>query len=523
MKPWFEREAKIIKFPEPEKKVVQMPNVASYPDFITGVSDLKARMGKGEISQASHDKLYTDLIHRFMRKESFETPWFLREAGLSLQNIKKDPQRVQNFLKYIKQGTPFDTAKGPFVADKEELAKWSSILKGTLKGRPGKIKGTINGKPMLVPLSGITKTRDFGSTTSASGGDEEDAKKPTLSNRGLIAEGILGAGLFAKFIKRDGTISVADITQVLDKFNAGEREIQVNDIAGNVADTFILVLKMKKGPDRDLFDKNKRPLLEDEFNSVVKFANGPYAKKYSSFFARNGKADTVKVISDGVSAETTTKTDVYVQMPSEIDNREGSKNFGKPRVLKFEVSLKSGAVRQIGQIGGSDFDKQIKLWELFGVDVKDLQKEYESKDTEKEKLSITYEAVAQRLGDSLMGDKDSTERKVLRKVEDAIKYFATRRDPKVRVVKFSKGDYKMLDVTRIDNKILDQIDLTTVLTTGSSGLPTVIVKDKEMKDTNYVVRIRVKTEKNDKGQLYFRNIIEMGPMLEKMLKIEKEA
>jgi len=284
-----------------------------------------------------------------------------------------------------------------------------------------------------------------------------------------------------------------------------------------------LVLKMKKGPDRDLFDKNKRPLLEDEFNSVVKFANGPYAKKYSSFFARNGKADTVKVISDGVSAETTTKTDVYVQMPSEIDNREGSKNFGKPRVLKFEVSLKSGAVRQIGQIGGSDFDKQIELWELFGVDVKDLQKEYESKDTEKEKLSITYEAVAQRLGDSLMGDKDSTERKVLRKVEDAIKYFATRRDPKVRVVKFSKGDYKMLDVTRIDNKILDQIDLTTVLTTGSSGLPTVIVKDKEMKDTNYVVRIRVKTEKNDKGQLYFRNIIEMGPMLEKMLKIEKEA
>jgi hypothetical protein len=80
MKPWFEREAKIIKFPEPEKKVVQMPNVASYPDFMTGVSDLKARMGKGEISQDSHDKLYTDLIHRFMRKESFETPWFLREA-----------------------------------------------------------------------------------------------------------------------------------------------------------------------------------------------------------------------------------------------------------------------------------------------------------------------------------------------------------------------------------------------------------------------------------------------------------
>ena len=80
MKPWFEREAKIIKFPEPEKKVIQMPNVASYPDFITGVADLKARRHKGEISQDSHDKLYTDLIHRFMRKEDVENPWFLREA-----------------------------------------------------------------------------------------------------------------------------------------------------------------------------------------------------------------------------------------------------------------------------------------------------------------------------------------------------------------------------------------------------------------------------------------------------------
>ena len=92
MNPWFEREAKIIKFPAPEKKVVQMPNVASYPDFMTGVSDLKARRAKGEISQDSHDKLYTDLIHRFMRKESFETPWFLREAPAD--QLKIDVQKA---------------------------------------------------------------------------------------------------------------------------------------------------------------------------------------------------------------------------------------------------------------------------------------------------------------------------------------------------------------------------------------------------------------------------------------------
>ena len=87
MKPWFEKavvEGDIIKFPEPEKTVIQMPNVASYPDFLTGVKDLHNRKEKGEISQDSHDKLYQDLIHRFMRKES-SNAWFedeLSEAPL---------------------------------------------------------------------------------------------------------------------------------------------------------------------------------------------------------------------------------------------------------------------------------------------------------------------------------------------------------------------------------------------------------------------------------------------------------
>jgi len=81
MKPWFIKEADIIKFPEPEKKVIELPNVQSYPDFLTGVKDLHNRKAKGEISQDSHDRLYQDLIHRFMKKESFENPWFLRELA----------------------------------------------------------------------------------------------------------------------------------------------------------------------------------------------------------------------------------------------------------------------------------------------------------------------------------------------------------------------------------------------------------------------------------------------------------
>jgi len=93
MKPWFEKElaeADIIKFPVPQAKVIQMPNVQEYPDFITGVQDLQAKQKDGTISQESYDKLYAELIHRFMKKESFETPWYLKEAPPQAGAINPD-------------------------------------------------------------------------------------------------------------------------------------------------------------------------------------------------------------------------------------------------------------------------------------------------------------------------------------------------------------------------------------------------------------------------------------------------
>jgi len=113
MKPWFVKEADIIKFPEPKAKVIELPNVQSYPDFLTGVKDLHNRKDKGEISQASHDKLYQDLIHRFMRKEDVETPWFMEspEGIMSLtkqiQNLPPDtdPAILDKINDYIKMAT----------------------------------------------------------------------------------------------------------------------------------------------------------------------------------------------------------------------------------------------------------------------------------------------------------------------------------------------------------------------------------------------------------------------------------
>ena len=107
MKPWFEKEiaeADIIKFPEPKEKVIKMPSVAEYPDFISGVQDLQARRKQGQISQDSYDKLYTELIHRFMRKEDVENPWFM-----------ESPEGIMSLTKQL-QNLPPDT--DPAILDK---------------------------------------------------------------------------------------------------------------------------------------------------------------------------------------------------------------------------------------------------------------------------------------------------------------------------------------------------------------------------------------------------------------------
>ena len=92
MKPWFIREDNVVPFPKKDTSVVRLPNVNAYPDFLTGVQDLQNHLKQGDISSDIHKKLYQDLIHRFMKTESFETPWFLREAPADAGGIMSAPQ-----------------------------------------------------------------------------------------------------------------------------------------------------------------------------------------------------------------------------------------------------------------------------------------------------------------------------------------------------------------------------------------------------------------------------------------------
>lgn len=57
------KSAEIIPFPG--NKIIKFPSIKQYPDFITGVRDLQAKLRANKISADTYSKLYTDLIDHF--------------------------------------------------------------------------------------------------------------------------------------------------------------------------------------------------------------------------------------------------------------------------------------------------------------------------------------------------------------------------------------------------------------------------------------------------------------------------
>lgn len=338
-----------------------------------------------------------------------------------------------------------------------------------------------------------------------------------LPNRGEIAEGILGAAMFAKFTKRApqeeiAQVTVEDIDRVLKSLKqvsttetTTKYQVQVKDSDNQHADTVSFDLELKTAPKQALFDLGKRNALKNEFSSAAAYVNTPNAERYSRYFYVNGKADAIEVIASGATEETKSKVDVFVQV-------NGKK-------LRLNTSLKVGGVKQFGQVGGGEQASMIKLWKYFGVDVAQYANKFEkmrSKD-QFSALEWLYRTIADQLSAELAGDNDTEEAKFVTNIANAVSYFATLGEKNVELVDFSKGGFKILRFNDLVQK-LRGVNLTATYK-EAKGRPEIGIHD-VADPKRELVSIRVKIE-NKKAGIYVRNIIEKGPLLEELTTVKK--
>lgn len=343
-------------------------------------------------------------------------------------------------------------------------------------------------------------------------------------NKGDIAEGVLGAAITAKLIKRGqdriGDITPEDVKNVLSAAMAKTNDTliyEVNDRNSTIADKIVFSVKLT-GPSLQIIgDKEQWPKFESLFGSSSHYANSADAERYSDYFYKNGKADEVYITSDGLSGQKSRKTDVSVVVKDPTT--------GKVRNLKnVDISLKADS-KQFGQIGtggmSGGYEKWMasakKLFEPFGIEITDIA----ARDAKKDIVTFfkaAYIQAGEKLNQELTGANIKNETSFVEKVADVIFQQATLKVPNVRIVNLEKGESTIHSFASLKQKMLsNKIDLMASTSIGRSGYPTITITDKT--SGKILVKIRYfSTKLGDKSA----HVFEKGPLLHDLTMLSKD-
>jgi hypothetical protein len=428
----------------------------------------------------------------------------------------------QDLLQLMQQ-QGFDTTPPLTMQDTSELGDQEILNLPSVavnKGGDGYLFSNPAGQYLLVTGTAGSIGPCFNVYNGAKTDDPEDVGK--ISNRGETSEGILGAAMFAKFTKRlpgedIGTVTPADISNVLDslkKTGQDQYEVEVEDYDNEHADRVTFVLRLKTGPYQDLMDPAKRSLLADEYASAAAYVNSSDAERYSRYFYINGRADQITIMADGVTGETEQKTDVWVYVTDED---------GNPRKLRLNTSLKVGGVGQFGQVGGDSEETQQTLWNYFGINIDPSLPDFKSElkaGNPRAAFEQVYSYAASQIDNTLENATPKAKAEMIDQIAQGITHFATLGDPRVELVDFSKGGFKILRFNKLKEK-LGTIDLAATYD-GEKTWPEVNIHERG-NPKNRLLKIRTKIENRPNGKIYLRNIIEKGPLLEKLTEYKKAS
>lgn len=441
----------------------------------------------------------------------------LQEGKLGRAELKY-PERIQAFANKLRANDDFTLAGGegsikldPSMADVFDNAEsWGQL--------PDKLT-TADGK--IVPYSTLEKTAEFGGRSSGPASDDTPVK---VSNKGEVAEGILGCATFARLLKRPiAPISDGDIKSVMkrlptdapDKGGWHELTLTARETDNPIADFFTLTLNLKSDTYKDFIDPEKWPLMNTISNNVVEYVNDNM-DKYTKLFAKNGKVDAVKVIADGVSGETDTKVDVFLTH---------SLDGGPEKTLQhYDMSVKVGSTKQMGQVGGGKTAQGIsterffilkEMFEKFGADLSVIEKQFMSAETIDDAYVIAYSEAAKQINTHLTTEDKEVD--WLMQFLNTIKFFATLNDDRVKLVQFEdtlKGGYYVLDFKKLDRMMdKNKVDLEAVFIDDKAQPKITIINTVNNKP---FLSIR---KKQARGGGYIRNYIEKEKGLVELIKV----
>ncbi|MDA8897669.1 hypothetical protein N9I83_01420 [bacterium] len=441
----------------------------------------------------------------------------LQEGKLGRAELKY-PERIQAFANKLRANDDFTLAGGegsikldPSMADVFDNAEsWGQL--------PDKLT-TADGK--IVPYSTLEKTAEFGGRSSGPASDDTPVK---VSNKGEVAEGILGCATFARLLKRPiAPITDSDIKAVMkrlptdapDKGGWHELTLTARETDNPIADFFTLTLNLKTDTYQDFIDPEKWALMNTVSNNVVEYVNDNM-DKYTKLFAKNGKVDAVKVIADGVSGETDTKVDVFLTH---------SLDGGPEKTLQhYDMSVKVGSTKQMGQVGGGKTAQGIsterffilkEMFEKFGADLSVIEKQFMSAETIDNAYVIAYSEAAKQINTHLTTEDKEVD--WLMQFLNTIKFFATLNDDRVKLVQFEdtlKGGYYVLDFKKLDRMMdKNKVDLEAVFIDDKAQPKITIINTVNNKP---FLSIR---KKQARGGGYIRNYIEKEKGLVELIKV----
>jgi hypothetical protein len=342
-----------------------------------------------------------------------------------------------------------------------------------------------------------------------------DVEKVKLPNQGDTAEAFLGAAMFAKLIKRESgkisDVTSADVWDVLDKMaehQTDEYRTTVKGLKGEI-DTIWFKLKAKGIVRAALANPELRSAMNKRTASPVNYVNSHEASAFADTFYSNGKVDEIGIVSDGLSASSARKSDVYTLV------RDPETHTVATEMLP--ISLKAGA-DQFAQHSGSSAKAMIELFSHLGVH---LEKDstaihnYNQRQADGDKVGAAeelYDATAAEINSQFSDSSPTAEAKFIDQLSRALQFWATGNNPNIRLVSF--GRQGKFEVLRFDNLIpvMTNMNLNLRATVTGKENPTLIISDSKQ---GVLFKIRTYMQAQDKGP-YQRNVIEKGPLLGKI-------